>query len=143
MSEIAGKINIIEEIARQTTYTLLVTVILGVLIGIFLAWVIGRGVTQPVRKLVNVLDEMSQGNLDLEVEVDRKDEIGQLLGSVKKMMEKLGNVVADVRASAVNVASASQAMSSSTEELSQGATEQASSAEELKLLKMPSRAARL
>jgi methyl-accepting chemotaxis protein len=115
---------------RQTTYTLLVTVIIGILLGTLLAWLIGRGVTQPVSKLVKVLDEMSNGDMTMDVEVDRKDEIGQLLGSVKKMMEKLGNVVGDVRASAVNVASASQAMSSSTEELSQGATEQASSAEE-------------
>jgi len=115
---------------KQTTYTLFITMFIGIMIGILLAWVIAKGVTQPVGKLVNVLDEMSQGNMALDIEVDRGDEIGQLLASVKMMMEKLGNVVADVRASAVNVAGASQAMSASTEEMSQGATEQASSAEE-------------
>lgn len=115
---------------KQATYTLLITVIIGIFIGTLLAWVIARGVTRPVGKLVDILDEMSQGNMALDIEVDRGDEIGQLLASVKKMMEKLGDVVTDVRASAVNVSGASQALSASTEELSQGATEQASATEE-------------
>ena len=115
---------------KRTTFTLLITTLFGIMAGIFLAWLIGRGVTQPIGYLVNVLDEMSRGNMDLDIEVDRGDEIGTLLGSVKTMTERLGNVVGDVRASAANVAGASQAMSSSTDEMSQGATEQASAAEE-------------
>jgi methyl-accepting chemotaxis protein len=115
---------------KQTTYTIFITMFIGILIGTFLAWVIGSGVTRPVGTLVHVLDEMSQGNMALDIEVNRGDEIGQLMGSAKRMMEKLGSVVADVRVSAANVGNASQAMSSSTEEMSQGATEQAASSEE-------------
>ena len=124
-----GKVNA-QAAFKQTTYTIFITVFIGILIGTFLAWVIGSGVTRPVGKLVHVLDEMSQGNMTLDIEVNRGDEIGQLMGSAQKMMEKLGSVVADVRVSAANVGNASQAMSSSTEEMSQGATEQASAAEE-------------
>ncbi len=115
---------------KQTSFTLLITTIIGIFAGLVLAWIIGRGITLPVAKLVQILDGLSKGNLNSDFEVDRKDEIGQLLKTVKGMIENLQNVVTSVRASADNVASASQAMSSSTEEMSQGATEQASSAEE-------------
>jgi methyl-accepting chemotaxis protein len=114
----------------QATITLLVTTLIGIFIGLLLAWIIGRGVTQPVGRLVTVIDDLSRGNLDIELEVDRKDEIGILLGTVRTMVIKLREVVGDVRAASANVASASQAMSASTEQMSQGATEQASSSEE-------------
>ncbi len=114
----------------KTTYAMLFTTIFGITIGLLLAWFIGKSITKPVADLVEVVDEMSRGNLSLDVTVDRGDEIGKLLGSVKNMMENVGDVVRNVEAASDNIASASQAMSGSTEQLSQGATEQASAAEE-------------
>lgn len=114
----------------RTTVTMTVITIIGIITGILLSWLIGLGITRPIGKLLNAVDEMRQGNLDFDFEVLRKDEIGQLLTAVKEMMKILGDVVNDVRVAAENVADASQAMSASTEEMSQGATEQASGAEE-------------
>ncbi|MBN2719586.1 MAG: HAMP domain-containing protein [Proteobacteria bacterium] len=115
---------------RDTVWLLAIVTGIGMVLGLVLSFLISRGVTQPVKKLVGVLDQMSQGHMDLDIEADRKDEIGTLLATVKDFSRKLGGVVEEVRVSAANVASASQALSASTEEMSQGATEQAFGAEE-------------
>lgn len=114
----------------QTTVTLTVITLIGIVTGIFLSWLISMGITRPVGKLLKAVEEMRHGNLEYDIEVTSQDEIGQLLEAVKEMMKILGDVVSDVRVAAENVAEASQVMSSSTEQMSQGATEQASGAEE-------------
>ncbi len=119
-----------QKYGRNTMWILIAVTGIGMIMGLVLAWLIARGVTHPVKNLVKVLDEMSQGHMDLDIKVDRKDEIGTLLATVKDLSGRLGDVVEEVRVSAGNVASASQALSASTEEMSQGATEQAFGAEE-------------
>jgi methyl-accepting chemotaxis protein len=104
--------------------------IAGFLLACGLGIVLARSITTPLGSAVSALEKMSQGDLTATIEVTQTDEIGQMLSSMKAMVEKLSITVADVKAAADNVAAGSEQVSSSTEELSQGATEQASSAEE-------------
>ncbi len=115
---------------RRTTVTLAVTTFAGFIVGLSLAFFIARGITSPLKKLMGIVDAVSQGNLEVELETDRSDEIGQLIDRISAMVEKIRSVVIDVAAASENVARASEAMSASTEEMSQGATEQAASSEE-------------
>ncbi len=100
--------------------------ILGVLAGILIT----RAITRPLQEGVKIADRLSKGDLNIDIEVKSKDETGQLLSAMKIMVEKLREVVVDVKSASGNVASGSQELSSSSEEMSQGATEQAASAEE-------------
>ena len=50
--------------------------------------------------------------------------------AMRNMVEKLSDIVGEVKAAADNVAEGSQALSATAEEMSQGATEQAAAAEE-------------
>ncbi|WP_305043956.1 methyl-accepting chemotaxis protein [Geoalkalibacter sp.] len=99
-------------------------------IGIALAWFITRLITRPIIQGVSFAESVAAGDLSQQLAIDQKDEIGQLASALNGMVEKLREVVADVRASADNVASGSQQLSASSEEMSQGATEQAAAAEE-------------
>ncbi len=113
--------------ARTLMFTLGgAAIALAVLIAIFLT----RSIVKPLNEGINVANELSNGNLALEVEIKSKDETGQLLEAMRHMVEKLREIVADVRSSADNVASGSQELSASSEQMSQGATEQAAAAEE-------------
>jgi methyl-accepting chemotaxis protein len=87
---------------------------------------INRGISRAVGVVQNVAD----GDLTRFAEISSKDEIGDLLGHVNTMIERLRGVVADALSASDNVSSGSQELSASSETLSQGATEQASSAEE-------------
>ena len=102
-----------------------------IFVGILLAVIIARGIIKPILESVGHAQELSSGNLMVEITADRQDEPGLLLVAIKEMAEKLRMVVGDVRVSSENVASGSEEMASSSEELSQGAVEQASSCEEV------------
>ncbi|RAI39927.1 methyl-accepting chemotaxis protein [Rhodoplanes roseus] len=73
---------------------------------------------------------VAQGDLTQTIDKVSKDEIGDLIGHINAMVEKLRQVVAEALAASDNVSAGSQELSSSAEELSEGATEQAASAEE-------------
>jgi methyl-accepting chemotaxis protein len=103
---------------------------IALLIGALTAFLITRSITRPLATALGVSNRLAEGDLTATIEVDSKDETGQLLSSMKNMVAKLKEVVADVRTAADNVASGSQQMSSGSEEMSQGASEQAAAAEE-------------
>ena len=84
--------------------------------------------TANLRRTANIADQIANGDLTVHVEpLSDKDTLGLAL---KRMVEKLRDVIADAISSADNVAAGSQQMSATAEQLNQGATEQASSTEE-------------
>jgi len=70
------------------------------------------------------------GDLSKTAASSSNDEIGDLVGHVNAMVEKLRTVVTEASGASENVSAGSEELSASSEELSQGATEQASAAEE-------------
>jgi methyl-accepting chemotaxis protein len=77
---------------------------------------------------------LSQGDLarDIaELEVNRRDEIGKLLVSMREMVAKLISAVGGVRASAQQVASGSTQLAASAVAVSDGTTRQAAASEEV------------
>jgi len=95
----------------------------GSAIALLFAFVITFSITRPLREAVVLNNKLAEGDLNLEIRVKGKDEIGQLQSAMQHMLEKLQEVVVNVQSGAMNVASGS-------EEMSQGASEQAASAEE-------------
>ena len=110
---------------------ILLFIAVGLVIAIITGIVITRSITIPVNQGVEFAKRLSQGDLRATIDVDRKDEVGTLAGSLRNMSEKLKEVVASIQNGAENIASASEQMSSNSQEMSQGASEQASSAEEV------------
>jgi len=119
------------EEASQTQNGVIIFSIIAAIAGIVLAYIIARGIINPINKGVAFAEKISQGDLRATVDVDQKDEIGVLASSLRNMADKLRDIVGNIRSGADNIAAASQQMSSSSQEMSQGASEQASSAEEV------------
>jgi len=117
------------EISKIRLQIIIATIIIAAFI-LFIAFFVSRFITRPLNKAVMVANELSNGNLTVDIEVDTKDEAGQLLIGMKNMLDKLKLIVSDVKSGSDYVASASQQLSSSAQQMSQGATEQAASAEE-------------
>lgn len=105
--------------------------IIALIIGIILAMVLTRIITEPIHKGVAFAKEMANGNLNAIVEVDQKDEIGDLARALTGMGDRLRDIVTGIIESAQNIASASEEMAATSQEMSQGANEQAASAEEV------------
>jgi len=106
---------------------ILIAMVFAILIGV----IISRGITIPLSKGVQFADKLATGDLTTNLDVDQKDEVGQLAVALVAMTDKLKEVLESIMTGADNIADASMQMSSTSQQMSQGASEQASSTEEV------------
>jgi methyl-accepting chemotaxis protein len=123
------------DVSADASYASTSTIMIGVaagavLIGLVAAFWISLTISRGLQRATNAVRQVAEGDLTSTAEISTRDEIGEMLGHVNAMIERLRDVVADALAASDNVSSGSQELSASSETLSQGATEQASSAEE-------------
>lgn len=119
------------EDASATRMNVLIGVGIALPLGLLLAIVIARGILVPLRRGMGYVERIAKGDLTVDVEVDRRDEVGHMTESLREMVEGLRNVVAGVRSGAENVASGSEELSASSQTVSEGVSEQAASVEEV------------
>jgi methyl-accepting chemotaxis protein len=101
------------------------------LVSAFLAaWFTTRSITRPLSQAVTTANQLAQGDLTVQVQVDSKDETGQLLSAMKHLVERLSGTISEIRASASSLLSASEQVSTTAQSVSQGTSEQAASVEE-------------
>ncbi len=89
-----------------------------------------RTLTKPLRRAVEVADQLAGGDLTAVVNVDSTDEIGQLLHSMQRMVERLSQTIGEVLSGVTTLSSASSQVSSTAQSVSRGTSEQAASVEE-------------
>ena len=116
--------------AVSTRTGVIIFSIIAVLAGIALAVVIAKGIVTPIIKGVRFAETVAKGDLTATMDIRQRDEVGMMADAMQNMVEKLSEIVSEVKAAADNVADGSQALSATAEEMSQGATEQAAAAEE-------------
>lgn len=116
-------------IESRTLYLLVIGFTITLLC-IVIALVITRSVTEPMRGIVAVVEQVASGDLRVAAEVDRRDDVGRLQSAIKQMLDRMRQVISEVRASAVTLSSAAVQVASTSEVLSQGTSEQAASVEE-------------
>ena len=119
------------EIANTAMTAMIVLIAVGILVSILLGILISRLIKKPLNKMVAVANEIANGNLDVELDIDTKDEIGDLAKAFRAMTDNINDVMTSINSASEQVASGSTQVSDSSMSLSQGATEQASSVEEL------------
>lgn len=117
--------------ASSTRIGVILFSIIAAILATILAIIISRGLIGPLKKSVVFANKISKGDLTAKVDIDQKDEVGQLAGALTNMVTKLSDIVTNIKLGADNIASASNQMSSTSQEMSQGASEQASSVEEV------------
>lgn len=130
--QIVNKEAILKTAMRNQVIVIILTIITFVVVAFFWVFYMSRKyVEEPLAQGVDVSNRMGDGELSIDITVTSKDELGQLLGSMRDMLGKLKRVVIDVMGATDNVASGSQQLSSTSEQMAQGATEQAASIEEV------------
>ncbi|WP_242393626.1 methyl-accepting chemotaxis protein [Anaeromyxobacter oryzisoli] len=130
----AGDVNAasraVEEAAARVRNTMLLILAVAVGFGVLVSLYITRSITGPIAKVVEVLERLAKGDLRAAPVVDRRDETGRLLGAAKEMVDRLGEVIDEVRSGAEALSGASSQVSATSQTLSVGTGEQAASVEE-------------
>lgn len=122
--------EILEPVNTLTKSILIIAVLIIIAI-ILISWFLAINITKPIMLGVGFAKQLAQGDLTTYLDVNQKDEIGQLGEALKEMVKRLQGIVSEVMTAADNVASGSEQLSATAQELSQGSSEQASSAEEV------------
>jgi methyl-accepting chemotaxis protein-2 (aspartate sensor receptor) len=87
-------------------------------------------VTRPLCRAEAAATRIAQGDLDVHLEIDHKDEIGLVLRALNGIGNNLSNVVGQVRLGAEQIATASNEIAAGNLDLSSRTEQQASSLEE-------------
>ncbi len=125
--DVSGPRAIIQQAEVAFGLTMLMMVLAPLVVG---ALTLTRSVIGPVEKGLRFAETMAEGNLDAEIDLDSRDELGQLATALNHMARRLRQVVRDVRAGAEQLENASAEVNSTAQSLSQGAARQAASVEE-------------
>lgn len=114
----------LKEKVRKSINSLVVVILLLNAIFILINWLISRSITKALKKSVSFAENIAKGDLTATLEINQKDEIGQLAKALQDMKAKLTEIIDEVIEGSSQIAAAS-------EELSSSSTEQAASTEEV------------
>ena len=124
----------VDSLLRHTTWSIVSVGALALLVGfsiyLYVACLITRPLSKVLRKVVDSVQQMAEGDLRVTIESDAKDEVGQVAGAMRRMAESLRETVAQVNASATKTVTVSQQLTVTATQLASGAQEQTSSLEE-------------
>ncbi len=110
--------------------TIWVCLVLGLVVGVVMALRIAQGLLQPLARAIEVTEKVAAGDLTDTIEVNRSDEVGQMLAALSKMQGNLAHLVTNVRQGSESVATASAEIAQGNNDLSARTEQQAAALEE-------------
>jgi len=93
-------------------------------ITVLLAWVMSRSIVRPLGQAVSSARAVASGNLSVPVQVEGRDEVGQLLESLAVMQGNLRDAIEQISSSSTQLASAAEELNLVTESSSMNLTQQ-------------------
>jgi methyl-accepting chemotaxis protein len=97
---------------------------LALLVGVLAAWIISRQIVLPLRQTLVAVDRVANGDLTHDLNVTRRDELGQLQQSMQRMTLALRSLVGGITDGVTQIASAAEQLSAVTEQTSAGVNTQ-------------------
>ena len=113
---------------QRTVVSLLAVTGIGLLVGILLSLILGRGITGPLNKAIDGLRDIAEGEGDLttRLNAESKDEVGELARWFNVFIEKLQTIIKDIAENTDTVNSSSAELSTISQQMSSGAEEASS-----------------
>ncbi len=121
----------INNIVYKSIFLILGVLLIGIVVFILFNGYMARSISKPVKKTVEFAKKVAGGDLTVNIDIDQKDEIGEMAIALNEMISKLKGIVSEIITGSSNIASAGHQVSSTSQQISQGATEQAVSVEEV------------
>ncbi|MCX8030081.1 MAG: methyl-accepting chemotaxis protein [Thermodesulfovibrionales bacterium] len=120
---------------RQSIIIMIISSIISFIILAFSTIILTKSISNPLTKCTSVAESISEGDLTKKLEVDQnrisKDEVGKLTLATSIMSEKIKGMLSELKITADTLASASQQLSASSEQMSRGVAEQSGRASQI------------
>ncbi len=117
--------------SRNAKIFMITFVVLGTIVAFSIGIFLTRSITRPLAKVVNLVQDIGKGRLEVTIDIDREDEVGILAKAMKEMVKQLKSTISYAFEASQNVSSGSLQLSSAAQGISQGSSKQASSVEEI------------
>ena len=123
--------EIMIEDAQKTQTGVIIAIIISVLIGLLIAYYIANNIANPIKRGIKFARLIESGDLNQQIHLNQKDEVGQLASALNNMSKKWKGIIKEINMGAEVIASASDQLNSSSQQMSQSSNEQAASTEEV------------
>ncbi|EJL04929.1 chemotaxis sensory transducer [Pseudomonas fluorescens Q2-87] len=120
----ASQIEKRNEETDQAKQTLIVVTVLALAFGLMAAWIITRQIVVPLQQTLVAVERVASGDLSHNLVVTRRDEMGQLQGSLQRMVISLRQLIGGISDGVTQIASAAEQLSTVTEQTSAGVNSQ-------------------
>nr|WP_314576354.1 methyl-accepting chemotaxis protein [uncultured Pseudomonas sp.] len=104
---------------------------LAILLGLLAAWVITQQIIVPLRQTLNAAQRIASGDLSVDLDVERQDEMGNLQQSMQQMTLRLRTLISGISDGITQLASAAVQLSAVTEQTSVGVNNQKGETDQL------------
>ncbi len=114
-----------KEMADSNSMAIMVLLIFAVIlivVGITISLVLTRSITSPIDRLSNLHQLLADGDLTVNLMVNRKDELGRDMLEMKRLIEQWREIIGNVKSAAANISSAGNQLSASAEQMSRGSS---------------------
>ncbi|WP_079230574.1 methyl-accepting chemotaxis protein [Pseudomonas putida] len=109
---------------QSSIQRLILATLLALVLGAMAAWLITRLIVLPLKQALQSAERVANGNLSQDIEVSRRDELGELQASMQRMTLNLRDLIGGLRDGVVQIASAAEELSAVTEQTSAGVSSQ-------------------
>jgi methyl-accepting chemotaxis protein len=105
--------------------------IIGMALAIGLGIFVSRTISRPLADALNAANALAEGNLRIVIEPKSKDETGLLLAAMKNSMVNLQRIAGQINTTTASLASSSEELSATSDDMSKGANELTSQTEQV------------
>ncbi|MEJ2619046.1 MAG: methyl-accepting chemotaxis protein [Candidatus Thiodiazotropha sp.] len=123
--------NITHSNYHQMVTVLLVTLTIGILISILMAYVIISGLSKGVHQVELTANQLAEGDLTARMDYQAKDEMGHIATAVNNMAETFGTTVNEVKDAVSRLAAAAEETSVVTAQTTAGINQQQSETDQV------------
>lgn len=79
--------------AKRTAFIMIISItVISLVIGVFSGMIISRSITKPINGIVRIAEDIADGDLEKAIDIDQKDEIGDLANAFRNMKDRINSV---------------------------------------------------
>jgi methyl-accepting chemotaxis protein len=103
---------------KDSLYQIAAITILGLFIALALGFVISIWISRQIKRVLTFAEALGKGDLTQKIEIDTKDEIGNLARALNQASENVKGLITEIMSSASDISATSEELSATVEEVS-------------------------
>lgn len=111
-------VNEILDDTQGILYSIIIISLIALAIAAIISVIYSRSLTNPIKNLLNDMEQVKKGNFSVRCNVKSKDEIGKLGDGFNIMLESVGNLISSIKRVASEINTSSQNLATNLEETS-------------------------